>query len=226
MYFLGRFVEERVRYIGIYLGLPEFAPSPRRRQAGSASPRGPPACVATTCFDAIPASRIFSAIPSAHSVMPNPNLGYQVRPSVSATSCCWGSIGGDNVRMCGFFWRFFVCGMHACDAVGVIGTSLMGPRLIADGLLTQISMPPNCSTVLATADSTESRLRMSPTIGSAWSLVFSSSLPTGKTAPGSLDCDSAVSTIRAMLASPCAARFGGRKADAATGARDELWSCY
>ncbi|CNM70024.1 Uncharacterised protein [Mycobacterium tuberculosis] len=48
-----------------------------------------------------------------------------------------------------------------------IGTSVIDPRLIADALLTQMSMPPNCSTVLATADSTESGSRTSPTIGSA-----------------------------------------------------------
>src|SRR6202012_3329614 len=49
-----------------------------------------------------------------------------------------------------------------------IGTSSMEPRLIADALLTQMSMPPNCSTALATADSTDSGSRTSPTMGSAW----------------------------------------------------------
>ena len=47
------------------------------------------------------------------------------------------------------------------------GTSSMEPRLIALALLTQMSMPPNCSTALATAAATESPSRTSPTIGRA-----------------------------------------------------------
>ena len=38
---------------------------------------------------------------------------------------------------------------------------------MAEALLTHMSMPPNCSTVLATAAATESPSRTSPTIGNA-----------------------------------------------------------
>ena len=43
----------------------------------------------------------------------------------------------------------------------------MPARLIADALFTQTSIPPKRSTACATAASTCSSLRMSPTIGSA-----------------------------------------------------------
>ena len=56
------------------------------------------------------------------------------------------------------------------------GTSVIEPRLIAEALFTQMSMPPNCSTALATAAATESPSRMSPTIGSAWPPASSISL--------------------------------------------------
>ena len=56
------------------------------------------------------------------------------------------------------------------------GTSVMEPRLIAEALLTQMSMPPNCSTALRHGDSTESPSRTSPTIGSAWPPASSISL--------------------------------------------------
>ena len=56
------------------------------------------------------------------------------------------------------------------------GTSVMDPRLIADALFTQMSMPPNCATACATADSTESPSRTSPRIGSAWPPASSISL--------------------------------------------------
>ena len=56
------------------------------------------------------------------------------------------------------------------------GTSSMDPRLIAEALLTQMSIPPNCSTALATAAATESPSRTSPTIGSAWPPTSSISL--------------------------------------------------
>ena len=121
--------------------------------------------------------------------------------------------------MCGFS-RPFRCGMHACDTAYVprtwmpfirsnrfIGTSVMDPRLIAEALFTQMSMPPNCSTVLATADSTESGSRTSPTIGSACPPASSSSLAAVNTVPGSFGCGSAVLAIRAMLAPSWAARL-------------------
>ena len=44
----------------------------------------------------------------------------------------------------------------------------MRERLIAEALFTQMSMPPKRSTACATAASTCSSSRMSPTIGSAW----------------------------------------------------------
>src|SRR6201996_3756721 len=88
-----------------------------------------------------------------------------------------------------------------------IGTSEMDPRLIADALFTQMSMPPNCSTVLATAASTESGSRTSPTIGRACPPASSSSLAAVNTVPGSLGCGSAVLAISAMLAPSWAARF-------------------
>jgi hypothetical protein len=47
------------------------------------------------------------------------------------------------------------------------GTSWIEPRLIAEALLTHMSIPPNASTALATASVTESPSRMSPTIGRA-----------------------------------------------------------
>jgi hypothetical protein len=47
------------------------------------------------------------------------------------------------------------------------GTSVIDPRLMADALLTQMSMPPNCATACATASATESPSRTSPRIGSA-----------------------------------------------------------
>ena len=97
-------------------------------------------------------------------------------------------IGGDSVRMCGFS-RPTMCGMHAWHTAYVprtwmpfirskrlSGTSVIEPRLIADALFTQMSMPPNCSTALATAAATESPSRMSPTIGSACPPASSSSL--------------------------------------------------
>src|SRR5271165_4966913 len=88
-----------------------------------------------------------------------------------------------------------------------IGTSVIDPRLIADALFTQMSMPPNCSTVLATAASTEYGSRTSPTIGSAWPPASSSSLAAVNTVPGSFGCGSAVLAISAMLAPSCAARL-------------------
>ena len=66
------------------------------------------------------------------------------------------------------------------------GTSVIEPRLIAEALLTQMSMPPNCSTVLATASATESPSRMSPTIGSACPPASSSSLAAVYTVPSQL----------------------------------------
>src|SRR5712671_6382942 len=87
------------------------------------------------------------------------------------------------------------------------GTSLIEPRLIAEALLTHISMPPNCSTVCATADATDSSSRMSPTIGSACPPASSSSLAAVYTVPGSLGCGSAVLAISAMLAPSAAARL-------------------
>ena len=135
--------------------------------------------------------------------------------------------------MCGFS-RPFICGMHACDTAYVprtwmpfirsnrfIGTSVIDPRLIADALLTQMSMPPNCSTVLATADATESGSRMSPTIGSAWPPASSSSLAAVNTVPGSFGCGSAVLAISAMLAPSLRGPFGDGQADPAAGAGDE-----
>ncbi len=47
------------------------------------------------------------------------------------------------------------------------GTSSIDPRLMAEALFTQMSMPPNCSTAEATAAATESPSRTSPTMGSA-----------------------------------------------------------
>src|ERR1700761_6968206 len=88
-----------------------------------------------------------------------------------------------------------------------IGTSVMEPRLIADALFPTMSIPPNCSTALATADSTESGSRTSPTIGSACPPASSSSLAAVNTVPGSLGCGSAGLAISAMLAPSWAARF-------------------
>ncbi|CNL14761.1 Uncharacterised protein [Mycobacterium tuberculosis] len=79
--------------------------------------------------------------------------------------------------------------------------------MIAEALLTQISMPPNCSTVVATADATASGSRISPTIGSAWPPASSSSLAAVNTVPGSFGCGSAVLAIKAMLAPSRAARL-------------------
>jgi hypothetical protein len=85
-------------------------------------------------------------------------------------------------------------------------TSVVEPRLIADALFTQMSMPPNCSTVLATAEATESPSRMSPTIGNACPPASSISLAAVYTVPSSLGCGSAVLAISAILA-PSAAAF-------------------
>ena len=127
--------------------------------------------------------------------------------------------GGDSVRMCGFS-RPTMCGMQACDTAYVprtwmpfirskrlSGTSVIEPRLIADALFTQMSMPPNCSTALATASATESPSRMSPTIGSACPPASSISLAAVYTVPASLGCGSAVLAISAMLAPSAAARL-------------------
>lgn len=96
----------------------------------------------------------------------------------------------------------------------------MDPKLIAEALLTQISMPPNCSTVVATADATASGSRISPTIGSlaagfleflggrehrAWQLWMRL---------GGLGDQG---NVGAVARGP----LGDRKADTATGARDE-----
>ena len=88
-------------------------------------------------------------------------------------------MGGDSVRMWGFA-RPFMCGMQACETLYVprtwipfirskrlSGTSSMEPRLMAEALFTQRSIPPNCSTAWATAAATESPSRTSPTMGSA-----------------------------------------------------------
>ncbi|CAG6994010.1 hypothetical protein PICSAR154_02960 [Mycobacterium avium subsp. paratuberculosis] len=88
-----------------------------------------------------------------------------------------------------------------------IGTSVMEPRLIAEALLTQMSIPPNCSMVLATAASTDSGSRTSPTIGNACPPASSSSLAAVYTVPGSFGCGSAVLAISAMLAPSWAARL-------------------
>ena len=126
--------------------------------------------------------------------------------------------GGDSVRMCGFS-RPTMCGMQACETVYVprtwipfirsnrlSGTSVIEPRLIAEALFTHMSMPPNCSTVCATADATDCSSRMSPTIGRACPPASSSSLAAVYTVPGSLGCGSAVFAISAMLAPSAAAR--------------------
>ena len=47
---------------------------------------------------------------------------------------------------------------------------------MALALLTHMSIPPNCSTALATAAATESPSRTSPTIGRAWPPASSISL--------------------------------------------------
>src|SRR3954453_12511648 len=87
------------------------------------------------------------------------------------------------------------------------GTSLIEPRLIAEALLTHMSMPPNCSTVCATAAATDPSSRMSPTIGSACPPASSSSFAAVYTVPGSFGCGSAVLAISAMLAPSAAARL-------------------
>ena len=52
-------------------------------------------------------------------------------------------------------------------------TCSVGVRSIALALFTTMSMPPNCSTVFATAAATPSSSRTSPRIGSAWPPAFS-----------------------------------------------------
>src|SRR3954470_5031149 len=79
-------------------------------------------------------------------------------------------------------------------------------RLIALALLMQMSMPPNFSTVAATASATDWSSRMSPTIGSAWPPAFSISSAPVYTRPLSLGCGSAVLAISATFAPSRAAR--------------------
>lgn len=95
----------------------------------------------------------------------------------------------------------------------------MDPKLIAEALLTQISMPPNCSTVVATADATASGSRISPTIGSAWPPASSSGGREHRAWQlwmrlGGLGDQG---NVGAVARGP----LGDRKADTATGARDE-----
>ena len=61
-------------------------------------------------FEAMPASRISSAMPSAHNVIPYLAIMYGVGRSHLGSI----RIGGDRVRMCGLA-RPFMCGMQACD---------------------------------------------------------------------------------------------------------------
>ncbi len=81
--------------------------------------------------------------------------------------------------MCGFF-AFSRCGMQACEVANVprvltecirsnrfSGVSSVPVRLMALALFTQMSMPPNVSTVFATASAICSSERMSTMSGSA-----------------------------------------------------------
>lgn len=90
----------------------------------------------------------------------------------------------------------------------------MDPKLIAEALLTQISMPPNCSTVVATADATASGSRISPTIGSAWPPAREHRAWQLWMRLGGLGDQG---NVGAVARGP----LGDRKADTATGARDE-----
>src|SRR3954471_19482987 len=79
-------------------------------------------------------------------------------------------------------------------------------RLIALALLMQMSMPPNFSTVAATASKTCWSSRMSPTIGSARPPASSIVAAAVYTVPSSLGWGSAVLAISATLAPSRAAR--------------------
>src|SRR5258708_3960612 len=87
------------------------------------------------------------------------------------------------------------------------GSSIIDPRLTADALLTQMSMPPKRSTARATAHSIASPSRISPTMGNACPPASSISRAAVKTVPGSLGFGSAVLAIRATLAPSFAARL-------------------
>ena len=63
-------------------------------------------------LEAMPSSRISSAIAKAHNDIPNFAIMYAVGFSHFGSS----RIGGDSVRMCGFS-RPTMCGMQACDTV-------------------------------------------------------------------------------------------------------------
>ena len=180
-------------------------------------------------LDAMPSSRSSSAIANAHNDIPNFAIMYAVGFSHSGSS----RIGGDSVRMCGFS-RPIMCGMQACDTAYVprtwmpfirskrlSGTSLIEPRLIAEALFTQMSMPPNCSTVWATADATDSPSRMSPTIGSACPPASSISLAAVYTVPGELGVGFGGLGDQRDVGAVGGGALGDRQPDAAAGAGDE-----
>ena len=102
------------------------------------------------------------------------------------------------------------------------GTSVIEPRLIAEALFTQMSMPPNCATALRHGRFARSRRRgrrrRSAVPGrrpprSPWRRC--------RSVPSSLGCGSAVLATSAMLAPSAATRLAIAKPDAAAGAGDE-----
>ena len=148
--FAGRLVEDRVGGVGVDSGL--AGPAHRLVAAEQVLHRGgghQGARPQRVGGDALVAQLLGNA--KAHNDIPYLAIMYAVGLSHSGSS----RTGGDSVRMCGFC-RPTMCGMHACDTAYVprtwipfirskrlSGTSVTEPRLIAEALLTQMSMPPN-----------------------------------------------------------------------------------
>ncbi|MEA3221183.1 MAG: hypothetical protein OZX49_02302 [Immundisolibacter sp.] len=120
--------------------------------------------------------------------------------------------------MCGFSARSR-CGRQVRDASQVprrftsiirskrlTGVSSVPVRLMADALLTRMSMPPKWATACATAASTASALRTSMTSGRARPPASSISCAAVWMVPGSLGCGWLVLAAMTMLAPSSAAR--------------------
>lgn len=97
----------------------------------------------------------------------------------------------------------------------------MDPKLIAEALLTQISMPPNCSTVVATADATASGSRISPDDRQCLAAGFLEFLGGREHRAWQLWMRLGGLGDQGNVGAVARGPLGDRKADTATGARDE-----